>query len=142
MTQVPKAGNHPSTAQGISYIKVLASDKDEFTTLVAQLSTVIGSPPSSSSPSTPSHASYKSATSPGVTSFAKWDLDTPTPLPGLQAQLILEETAGTSTGSGSGRHHNSDVSSGIHEVGFWVKHGHDGGQADSPYGKIVWTPLP
>lgn len=51
------------------------------------------------------------------------------PIPGLHTKLILEETT------------DLNKESGIQEVGFWVKDEH-GGQADSPYGKIVWTPLP
>jgi len=116
---------HPSTAQGISHVKLLAANNDEFTTLVAQLSTVVGAPPSSAS-----H---------GV---ATWYLETPKPIAGLHTKLILEDATlalgalDTSKASAS----EKGLASGIHEVGFWVTKG--GGVADSPYGKIVWTPIP
>ena len=67
----------------------------------------------------PASASYRLAT---------WRLETPKAVPGLHTKLILEDATGLVKCSG------------IHEVGFWVAKG--GGQADSPYGKIVWTPIP
>lgn len=82
--------------------------------LVAQLTTVVGGPP----------------TSVRGAELATWDLETPrAAIPGLRTKLILEDATGL------------DRASGIHEVGFWVKEG-GGGRADSPYGKIVWTPMP
>jgi len=93
-------------------VTLRAAGKDAFATLAAQLTTVLGVSPSS--------AAAGSAT---------WPLETPAPLPGLHTQLVLQEVA------------DADTASGIYEVGFWVDKGR-GGHADSPYGRIVWTPVP
>ncbi|KAF8579464.1 hypothetical protein K439DRAFT_1359495 [Ramaria rubella] len=125
--RVPPPSTHPSTAQGISHIKLRAPSPSAYTTLRAQLTTVLGIPPDPNLA-----AGGASGTASASKNSTVWRLDTPALLPGLGARLILEE------GAGAG---GEKVKEGIYEVGFWVVRG-DGGRAESPWGDIVWTPVP
>lgn len=111
--RVPTPGSHPSTAKGVSYIKVAARTTVEFEELSRQLSSVIGSTPSKELTTSDSQ-------------IISWTLTTPSPIKGLHPKLILALQENSAT-------------SGIAEVGFFVDKD-KGGSPDSPFGKIIFTP--
>ncbi|KAF8479952.1 glyoxalase-like domain-containing protein [Gautieria morchelliformis] len=114
--RVPAAGKHPCTAQGVSHVKLRAPGSAAFETAKAQLSTVVGRGP------TPAADGRSVA----------WRLQTPRAGAELHTTLVLvleDAAAGV------------DARAGICEVGFWVREG-PGGEVESPYGRIVMTPMP
>ena len=111
----PAHADHPSTAQGIAYIRILTSPPsfDKFT---SDLTAVIGGPPTTSS-----------------TGEATWELDTGHPQDN-RPSLILSSPTNTEE-----EHFVTQEGTGIHEVAFLVGNGKNGTE-ETPYGKIRWVP--
>jgi hypothetical protein len=98
-------------------VKLRAASAQDFATLSAQLGTVVGREPEPEPAATDGRRS------------AAWRLGTPHASAELHTMLVLEDATGL------------DARSGICEVGFWVRKG-PGGEVESPYGRIVFTPIP
>ncbi|KAG6838351.1 hypothetical protein C0991_012396, partial [Blastosporella zonata] len=112
----PPSVEHPSTVQGILHVLVLTS-RDTFSSLSLQLTSVIGTPPIST-------------TDTEVT----WQLEAVHKKKG-GPKLILKTVETEREAS-----HVQNVGTGIFEVAFATESKE--GSASTPYGKIVWTPAP
>ncbi|KAL4065172.1 glyoxalase-like domain-containing protein [Scleroderma yunnanense] len=118
----PSNSEHPSGVLGIAHVKVLVAPEwlDRFS---AQLTSVIGDPPSESSSSPHSPSEYT------------WLLETPlskgsgTSRPHLILSAPVDEEE---------RSYVAERGPGIFEVSFWVKHGSKEGASTTPYGRITW----
>ncbi|KAH9483616.1 hypothetical protein JR316_0003086 [Psilocybe cubensis] len=118
-SEPPTNTEHPSTASGIAFVRILISS-DSFEAIAGQLTSVVGKKPISSS-----------------SRDVIWDLDTVNANHlGSYARLILsvpgdeDEIAFIETSEGG---------TGIYEVGFYVKDGSKSGSETTPFGKISWV---
>ena len=111
----PSHANHPSTARGIAYIRILTSPQS-FDKVASDLTAVIGDPPATSSPEE-----------------TTWKLDTGHPQENLPSLILSSPT------SAEEEDFVTQGGTGIHEVAFHVGNGKNGTEK-TPYGKIRWVP--
>ncbi|KAG6856733.1 hypothetical protein H0H87_001333 [Tephrocybe sp. NHM501043] len=115
-SEPPSNINHPSTAHGILHVLLLTSS-ETFDSLLRQFTSVVGSPPISS-----------------TDSEVAWQLEAINER-GNGPQLILKVDQSEREAD-----FVQEVGTGIFEVAFSTESRE--GSADTPYGKIVWTPAP
>lgn len=119
----PSNSKHPSGVLGIAHVRVLAAP-DSVDQISAQLTSVIGDPPS------------KTSSSPYSPSEYTWLLNIP--LSGDNGpHLILSAPVDEDE-----RSYFAERGPGIFEVSFWVKGGGKEGAAITPYGRITWQVIP
>ena len=111
----PAHANHPSTAQGIAYIRILTSPQN-FDKIISDLTGVIGDLPTTSS-----------------AEEATWKLDTGHPQEERPSLILSSPTNAEEV------EFVTQGGTGIHEVAFRVGNG-KGGTEKTPYGKIRWVP--
>ncbi|KAF8162765.1 glyoxalase-like domain-containing protein [Crassisporium funariophilum] len=114
-SEPPENTQHPSTARGIAYIRVL-SDSASFSRVLKQLNSVIGHEPVSS-----------------TQNESSWLLDTVHETK-KKPRLILS-TAGNDDETAF----LDKSAQGFYEVGFYVDEGGKSGSQSTPYGRIVWV---
>ncbi|OBZ75973.1 putative ATP-dependent permease [Grifola frondosa] len=112
---------HANTARGIAHVRLLTG-KEEFDALARQLTSVVGAPPLTSTPSE-----------------ATWELEAQH-LPGEKTtdaspQLVLSVAESHEEGE-----YVRARGAGIYEIAARVGKGQDGGVAVTPFGRIVWLP--
>ncbi|KAF5386834.1 hypothetical protein D9615_002017 [Tricholomella constricta] len=112
-TDPPSNTEHPSTAQGISYIVILTASKD-LLSISRQLTSVVGNPPVTS-----------------TNTESTWLLDTLRKKGG--PRVILKSPSNDNESA-----FVQEAGTGIYEVAFIVNDREEG-NGSTPYGKIVWV---
>ena len=122
----PSNSDHPSGVLGVAHVRVLAAP-ESLDRISAQLTSVIGDPPSNVSLSPCSPSEYA------------WQLKTPLSggLGANRPHLILGAPANEEE-----RSYIAERGPGIFELCFWVKRGGKEGAAMTPYGRITWQVIP
>lgn len=112
--RVPSQGNdteHPSSAQGVAFVKVLVPTHNDLNRVSDQLGSVIGSPPINPT---------------GVKAI--WRLYNDGTLLEVQLPIDKDEEEFVNTGG-----------IGIYEVGIHVRKGTKSGSIKTPYAKLTWV---